>query len=106
MLIAGSTVLAYDVPRIEDVGLPTKFRFKVGPASQPIAGSMPVNRLRGCPNANSSLGLLYTYRKHVAFAQCPRVVVSTAAFHARVQGSVPGLGGLKETKKCFFPIHV
>ena len=27
----------------------------------------------------------------------PRVVVSTAAFHARVQGSVPGLGGLKET---------
>ena len=28
----------------------------------------------------------------------PRVVVSTAAFHARVQGSVPGLGGLKETK--------
>ena len=28
----------------------------------------------------------------------PRVVVSTAAFHARVLGSVPGLGGLKETK--------
>ena len=28
----------------------------------------------------------------------PRVVVSTAAFHARVQGSVPGLGGFKETK--------
>ena len=28
----------------------------------------------------------------------PRVVVSTAAFHARVQGSVPGLSGLKETK--------
>ena len=27
-----------------------------------------------------------------------RVVVSTAAFHARVRGSVPGLGGLKETK--------
>ena len=26
------------------------------------------------------------------------VVVSTAAFHARVQGSLPGLGGLKETK--------
>ena len=35
----------------------------------------------------------------------PRVVVSTAAFHARARGSVPGLGGLKETK-CFFPIHV
>ena len=28
----------------------------------------------------------------------PRVVVSTATFHARVRGSVPGLGGLKETK--------
>ena len=37
------------------------------------------------------------------FSKCvsgggPRVVVSTAAFHARVRGSVPGLGGLKETK--------
>ena len=31
----------------------------------------------------------------------PRVVVSTAAFHARVRGSVPGLG-LKETNM-FFP---
>ena len=28
----------------------------------------------------------------------PRVVVSTAAFHARVRSSVPGLGGLRETK--------
>ena len=28
----------------------------------------------------------------------PTVEVSTAAFHARVRGSVPGLGGLKETK--------
>ena len=28
----------------------------------------------------------------------PRVVVSTAAFHARVRGSLPGLGGLKEAK--------
>ena len=28
----------------------------------------------------------------------PRVVVSTAAFHARVRGSVPGFGGLKGTK--------
>ena len=28
----------------------------------------------------------------------PRVVVCTAAFHARVRGSVPGLGGFKETK--------
>ena len=28
----------------------------------------------------------------------PRVVISTAAFHARVRGSYPGLGGLKKTK--------
>ena len=28
----------------------------------------------------------------------PKVVVSTAAFYARVRGLVPGLGGLKETK--------
>ena len=31
----------------------------------------------------------------------PRVVVSTAAFHARVRGSVPGHGGLKQTKMLF-----
>ena len=36
----------------------------------------------------------------------PRVVVSTAAFHARVRGSVPGLGGLKETKKFLPHPHV
>ena len=28
----------------------------------------------------------------------PKVVVSTAAFHSGVQGSFPGLGGLKEAK--------
>ena len=33
----------------------------------------------------------------------PRVVVRTAAFHARVRGSVPGLGGFKETKNVFSP---
>ena len=33
----------------------------------------------------------------------PRVVVSPAAFHARVWGSVPGLGGLKETKNVSSP---
>ena len=31
------------------------------------------------------------------------LVVSTAAFHARVRGSFPGLGGLKETKMFFSP---
>ena len=33
----------------------------------------------------------------------PRVVVSTAASHARVRGSVPGLDGLKETKNVSSP---
>ena len=33
----------------------------------------------------------------------PRVVVSTAASHARVRGSVPGLGGLKEKKNVSSP---
>ena len=37
-------------------------------------------------------------RIHVKRGGGPRVVVSTAAFHARVRGSVPGIGGLKETK--------
>ena len=48
----------------------TKFRFNVEPALQPIAGSMPVNRLRCWPNTNLSQDLLYTLRKHVAFNQC------------------------------------
>ena len=44
--------------------------------------------------------LLYAalIRLHILRGGGPRVVVSTAAFHARVRGSVPGLGGLKETK--------
>ena len=43
------SILAYDVPRTKDVGLPTKFRFNVGPASQPIAASKPVSRLDAGP---------------------------------------------------------
>ena len=40
-----------------------------------------------------------TYSKYTLWGRGgARVVVSTAAFHARVRGSVPGLGGLKETK--------
>ena len=35
---------------------------------------------------------------NIGFSSNARVVVSTAAFHARVRGSVPGLGDLKETK--------
>ena len=49
------------------------------------------------PSVNNS------FPEHISESTCPigrgpRVVVSTAAFHARVRGSVPGLGGLKETK--------
>ena len=45
--------------------------------------------------------ILCSFSSHVTCSMKgggPRVVVSTAAFHARVRGSVPGLGGLKETK--------
>ena len=44
------------------------------------------------------VGYRPTVRPTVHVGGGPRVVVSTAAFHARVPGSVPGLGGLKETK--------
>ena len=43
--------------RTHDVGLPTQVRLNVGPASQPIAGSIPVKRLRPWPNTNPTLGL-------------------------------------------------
>ena len=43
---------------------------------------------------NTGISSLYLVEK----GRGPRVVVSTAASHARVRGSVPGLGGLKETK--------
>ena len=32
-----------------------------------------------------------------------RVVVSTAAFHARIRGSFPGLGGFEINNNVFFP---
>ena len=41
---------------------------------------------------------MFVENRHTHKGGGPRVVVSTAAFHARVRGSVPGLGGLKETK--------
>ena len=44
---------------------------------------------------------VYTYSAGI---DCRRQNL-TSAFHARVRGSVPGLGGLKETKM-FLPIHV
>ena len=84
------SVLAYDIPRTEDVGLPTKFRFNVGPASQPIAGSMPVNRLRRWPNTNPSLGLLYLRRWpdiETALGDC--TVFSDCCIVMRVTFSIP-----------------
>ena len=47
--------------------------------------------------ANLLLSCLFLRLSHLK-GRGPRVVVSTAAFHTRVRGSVPGLGGLKETK--------
>ena len=38
------SILTYDVPDTEDVGLP-KFRINVGPAVQPIAGSLIYHRI-------------------------------------------------------------
>ena len=49
------------------------------------------------PSIGSTSGVCWDWPTHDAGGG-PRVVVSTAAFHARVRGSVPGLGGLKETK--------
>ena len=43
-------------------------------------------------------GVYRYYYSNSTLGGGPRVVVSTAAFHARARGSVPGLGGLKETK--------
>ena len=83
MLANIHSILAYDVPGTEDVGLPTKFRFNVGQALQPIAGLMPVNRLRRWPNTNVSHGLLYTLRKPVAFNQCCFNVDSQSSTLAR-----------------------
>ena len=45
-------------------------------------------------------------RLRISLGGGPRVVVSTAALHARVRGSVPSLGGLKETKMFLPHPHV
>ena len=58
---------------------------------------MPFNAVRICKiYLNFNLFLIPTLLPGKGGG--PRVVVSTAAFHARVRGSVPGLGGLKETE--------
>ena len=53
-----------------------------------------------CPlHKNGSVNEVGNYRGiSLLLGGGPRVVVSTAAFHARARGSVPGPGGLKETK--------
>ena len=56
---------------------------------------MLMGRLRCCARRFAS--------SHGALGGGPRVVASTAAFHARVRGSVPGLGGLKVTKNVSSP---
>ena len=44
------------VPGTHNEGLPTQYRINVGPASQPIAGSMLVNCIRRWPNIKTELG--------------------------------------------------
>ena len=46
----------------------------------------------------SDIAMIIKHRISTYVGGGTRVVVSTAAFHARVRGSFPGLGGLKETK--------
>ena len=57
-------------------------------------------RRRQRANINPALGRCIVFAEYIChlLGGGSRVVVSTAAFHARVRGSVPGLGGLKETK--------
>ena len=61
-------------------------------------------RLRRGPSINSTLRQRFLF-SGIALRSVGggRVVVSTAAFRARVRGSVPGLGGLKETKNVSSP---
>ena len=52
---------------------------------------------------NICVGKVYFMWTSLTGSAGPRVVVSTAVFHARARGSVPGRGGLKETKNVSFP---
>ena len=53
---------------------------------------------RICICRNINLSEYLPVKLPVEMGGCPRVVASTAAFHARVRRSVPGLGGLEGTK--------
>ena len=62
------------------------------------------HRLRRWPNFETPWGeyLVFAMDSCRVTGRGPRVVVSTPAFHARVRGSIPDHGGLKETNM-FFP---
>ena len=53
-------------------------------------------KLHDCPHTNWARRTSWGCEARQPAGGGPRVVVSTAAFHARVRGSVPGLGGLKD----------
>ena len=57
------------------------------------------NRLRNTADKVARHSKLYL----ITVGGGPRVVISTAAFHARVRSSVRGLGGLEETKNVSSP---
>ena len=71
--------------------------------SNQVIGPMYAQCWTNCSDVGLTLNrhcsrLVFAYGLFLNLGGGPRVVVSTAAFHARVRGSVPGLGGLKETK--------
>ena len=61
--------LAYDVPRTENAGLPTKFLLMLGRRRSTLLVQYGQSS-RHWPDTNPSLGLPCTLRKHVAFTQC------------------------------------
>ena len=119
--------ISAEMSRRNDGPIPTQFRANISPKFTQLwlrnrgtlVGSIWIDTWRYViwqycrANPKGSICLLFKWAA-TAFRFCradhhscrdvfwlgggPRVVVSTAAFHARVRGSVPGLGGLKETK--------
>ena len=62
-----------------------------------------VHRHRRWTNIDTTFGSMTCVSGALRGGGGPRVVVSTAALHARVRSSVLNLGGLKETKNVSFP---
>ena len=71
----------------------TQCRYNVEPGSQTMGQHLTDNR-----GASRVCWIGPCRDFEVIVGGGPRVVVSTAALHASVRGSVPDLGGLKETK--------